>query len=256
MDIAIIIHELVAEGGGERQCVCLARALVQRGHRVTVYTCEYLPKRCFPEICRSLTIEEVGRGAFPRLRRPLFIRGYLDMVHLAKSVNRGHEIWNPHHWPGQWAAVWLKRRFGGAVVWMCNDVPDLSPKSRQFGSLRDAVFAPLYRVYYAYDREQNCEVDVTLLLSHWAEQEFKKVYPFSTQVVRSGAYPESFALRGDRGKVRSRFGYDEDEFVLLWLGILMPHRRLEDAIVAVSQTAATGTKVRLLLAGSDRVHPD
>src|SRR5438034_11505049 len=35
----------------------------------------------------------------------------------------------------------------------------------------------------------------------------------------------------------------------------MPHRRLEDAIEAVSDLVCRGLKIRLLLAGSDRSHP-
>jgi len=256
MDIAVIIHELVAEGGGERQCLCLARALAQRGHKVTVYTCEYDLQNCFPEICRTLVIKDLGRGLFPRLRRPLFVRGYLDMLHLAASVDHGHEIWNPHHWPGQWAAVWLKDRSGGAVVWMCNDVPDLYAKSRQFHSMRAVAFAPLYWLYYLYDRRQSRKVDVALLVSNWAEREFRALYPVTTQVVRSGADMGAFSPGGDRAGIRSRFGFAENEFVLLWLGIFMPHRRLEDAITAVSRLASLGIEVRLLLAGSDRSHPD
>src|SRR5579864_1464673 len=38
MKIALIIHELLVEGGGERQCVCLARALANRGSDVTLWT--------------------------------------------------------------------------------------------------------------------------------------------------------------------------------------------------------------------------
>jgi glycosyltransferase involved in cell wall biosynthesis len=43
--------------------------------------------------------------------------------------------------------------------------------------------------------------------------------------------------------------------VLLWLGIFMPHRRLEDAIEAVCHLGPTAN-VRLLLAGSDRSFPE
>jgi glycosyltransferase involved in cell wall biosynthesis len=44
--------------------------------------------------------------------------------------------------------------------------------------------------------------------------------------------------------------------MLLWLGIFMPHRRLQDAIEAVSLLKARGLPVRLLLAGSDRSFPE
>jgi glycosyltransferase involved in cell wall biosynthesis len=74
-------------------------------------------------------------------------------------------------------------------------------------------------------------------------------------VVRCGMDPAKFAPGGDRARIRGRFGYSNHDFVLLWLGIFMPHRRLEDAINAVGHLAARGIHVKLLLAGSDRSYP-
>ncbi|HET8890689.1 MAG TPA: glycosyltransferase family 4 protein [Candidatus Angelobacter sp.] len=255
MNIALVMHELLIEGGGERQCVSLARALAAQGHQVTLYTSAYDRSNCFPEICKDLTIIDVGRGWLRRLRKPLFLRGYLDMKRLAGAVTARHEIWNPHHWPAQWGSVWLKRKLGGAVVWMCNDVPNLFEKSQQSQSL-GMIGAVAHRLYYVYDRAQNRKVDMTMFLSQWAESEFKKVYSGQTCVVRSGADPDRFASGGDRQKIRGRFGYKDSDFVLLWLGIFMPHRRLQDAIEAASRLKSKGFPVRLLLAGSDRSFPE
>ena len=255
MNIALLMHELITEGGGERQCVSLARALAQQGHEVVVYTSAYDPSNCFPEVCKDLRVIELGRGWWPRLRKPWVLRGYLDMVKMARTVRVRHEIWNPHHWPGQWAAVWLKSKLGGAVIWMCNDVPNLHEKSQQAGSI-GAIRAAVHRLYYLYDRAQNRKVDLTMFLSRFAESGFKAIYSGRTAVVRSGADPARFTPGGDRKKIRDRFGYQPDEFVLLWLGIFMPHRRLQDAIEALSQPALRGTKVKLLLAGSGHVFPE
>jgi hypothetical protein len=67
--------------------------------------------------------------------------------------------------------------------------------------------------------------------------------------------PARFAPHGDRAKIRVRFGYSNDDFILLWLGIFMPHRRLEDGIEALGHLTSRGVSVKLLLAGSDRTHP-
>jgi glycosyltransferase involved in cell wall biosynthesis len=255
MKIALLMHELLVEGGGERQCVSLARALARQGHEVAVYTCAYDPVHCFPEICRDIKVIDLGRGLWPRLRNPAFLRGYFDMRHLVRAVTQKHEIWNPHHWPAQWAAAWLKQKLGGHVLWMCNDVPNLYEKSCQRKSV-GMVRAAVHRLYYFYDRAQNRKIDLTMFLSRWAESEFKKIYSAETCVVRSGADPVRFSPGGDRQKIRNRFGYKPDEFVLLWLGIFMPHRRLQDAIEAVSLLVARGAKARLLLAGSERSFPE
>jgi glycosyltransferase involved in cell wall biosynthesis len=256
VDIALIIHELLVEGGGERQCVCLAQALARRGHKVTLYTSAYDRANCFPDICRDFDVKDVGRGTLGWIKKPLPVRGYLDMRRLASVVGEKHEVWNPHHWPAQWGALWLKQKLGGAVLWMCNDVPDFYHKAIRPRSIKSALSMPLYCLYYLYDRAQNRKIDLTMFLSNWAESEYKAVYTGRTQVVRSGADPDRFAPGGDREKIRSRFGFSEGEFVLLWLGIFMPHRHLEDAIEAIARSTSNGLKVKLLLAGSDRSYPD
>jgi len=163
MNIALIMHELLIEGGGERQCVSLARALAAQGHQVTLYTSAYDRANCFPQVCKDLNIVDVGRGGLRWLRKPLFVRGYLDMKRLASAVKTRHEIWNPHHWPAQWGCVWLKRKLGGAVVWMCNDVPNLYEKSQQRQSI-GMIAAAVHWLYYVYDRAQNRKVDMTMFL--------------------------------------------------------------------------------------------
>jgi glycosyltransferase involved in cell wall biosynthesis len=150
--------------------------------------------------------------------------------------------------------VWLQRKLGGTVIWMCNDVPNFHQQAQQRKTL--GVFkAAVSWLQYIYDRAQNRKVNLTLLLSNWAESEFKAIYAGKTRVVRSGADPSRFAPGGNRKKIRERFGYGSCDFVLLWLGILMPHRRLQDAIEAVSILAQREVNVKLLLAGSDRYYP-
>jgi len=255
MRIALIIHQLQIEGGGERQIICLAQALKQRGHDVAVYTNAYDRANCFPELCEGLTIKVVGRGRWSSLQSPFFLRSYLDMVHLASVVDESYEIWNPQHWPAQWGATWLKRKLGGKVVWMANDVPDFALKVFHPKSVRDAFLTPVRLCYFLYDRQQNRNVDLTVLLSNWATNRFKDSYPGKTTIVQSGMDPSRFIPGGDRKKIRQRFSCADGEFLLLWLGIFMPHRRLENAIRAVGELASRGVRVRLLLAGSDRSFP-
>jgi glycosyltransferase involved in cell wall biosynthesis len=254
MNIALIMHELLVEGGGERQCVSLARELTRQGHQVKVYTSAYDPSNCFSEICQEITVIEVGRGRWRALRKPAFLRGYLDMAHLARAVRERHEIWNPHHWPAQWGALWLKQKIGGRVLWMCNDVPTFFDISQRASA--GIITRAVHRLFYLYDRSQNRKIDLTMFLSNWAESEFKKIYFGKTCVVRSGADPVRFSPGGDRQKIRDRFGCKPDEFVLLWLGIFMPHRRLQDAIEAIGLLASRGITATLLLAGSGRSFPE
>ena len=255
MRIALIIHELLVEGGGERQCIELARRMARNGHQIAIFTSAYDPLNCFPKLCRNVNIINVGRGRLRWLRKPLPVRGFLDMRRLVARVHQQFDVWNPHHWPAQWGAVWLKRKLGGRVVWNCNDVPIFYEKARQRQTVSDMFLAALRWLYYFYDRSQNDNVDLTLLLSNWAESNFKAIYSGPTRIVRAGVDSVFFTPGGDRDKIRGRFGYAPEQFVLLWLGIFMPHRRLQDVIHAISRLRHRGLRVNLLLAGSDRSYP-
>ena len=256
MKIALIMHELLVAGGGERQCLCLARELAAQGHQVTIYTSAHDSRNCFPQLLPGINVQVIGRGLFPWLKRPRFLRGYLDMKKMAAMVKTRHEVWNPQHWPGQWGAVWLKRKLGGVVVWMSNDVPNFHEKARQQHAFRNLLKAIVYRLFYSYDRAQSRHIDVTVLVSKWAETEYRLVYPGMTCIVHPGMDPGQFRPGGDRARIRDRFGYSADEFVVLWLGIIMPHRRLQDAIDAIAELRSRELNVKLLIAGSVDAFPD
>jgi glycosyltransferase involved in cell wall biosynthesis len=74
-------------------------------------------------------------------------------------------------------------------------------------------------------------------------------------VIRTGVDLEKFA--GDAGglNVRSRHGIRNNSFLLLCLSILMPHRRLEDAIEAVQILRSRNLDVQLVIVGSFRADP-
>src|SRR5580704_11612458 len=173
MRIALLIHELLTEGGGERQCISLARALKQKGHEVALYTSAYARADCFPEMCQEIAVKDVGRGRFPWLKKPLAIRGYLDMRRLSDAVEESTEAWNPHHWPAQWGAAKLKKKLGGSVIWMCNDVPNFHFNAQHHPQSASLLRKILYRLYYRFDYYQNCAIDLTILVSKWAEEDFK-----------------------------------------------------------------------------------
>lgn len=257
MKIALLIHELLAEGGTERQCVSLARGLAEQGHEVALYTCAYDRERCYREICEVLDVRVAGRGWFPGLRKPGFLRRYLDMRKLASSIQEGYEVWNPHHWPPHWAAVEARRRFGGAVVWMCNEVPDMYEKAQKNGGPpRTALRRYWHRLLYRYDRSKVRKLDLVAMLDQKGRDRFSATYAMPAEVVRSGVDWQKFDTRSQGDEIRFRYGFGADVFLVLCLGILLAHRRLEDGIAAIAQLRARGHNVKLLIAGSPASSPD
>lgn len=255
--IALLIHELQVQGGGERQCVALARALQSAGHDVTLYTSVYKPA-CYAQTCSELKIRVTGRGWLPRMEKSAYLRRFLDMRRMLAAIDEAHDIWNPHHWPCHWAAVWLKGKLGGQVVWMCNDVPDFKQKysgARVNHSLVEQFKALLYKWMWKYDARQIRGIDRTVVLSDWTKAELSEVYQTPISVVRSGM-DSGLRIPGESEKIRQRFGLGSTDFVVLWFGIFMPHRRLEDGIVAIARLRERGVSARLLLAGATSASPE
>jgi glycosyltransferase involved in cell wall biosynthesis len=179
------------------------------------------------------------------------------MRKLASSIQEGFDVWNPHHWPPHWAALEARRRFGGAVVWMCNDVPDMYEKAQKNGGPpRTLLRRYWHRLLYCYDRSKVKKLDLVATLDQKGRDRFSVTYPIQAEVVRSGVDWQKFDTPSQGHEIRSRYGFDVDVFLVLCFGILLPHRRLEDAIAAIAQLRARGHNVKLLVVGSPASSPD
>lgn len=257
MRIGLIIHELVTSGGTERQCLSLARELRKQGNDVTVITTAYDPDRCYPGLASDFAVRTAGPGWFPRLRRPLLLRRLLDMYRLSQAVladqaNLPYDILNAHHWPPHWAAVWVKRRVPHPVVWACNDLPSawLNQHRGVWGALRRLAYRPIHRFDYSLVRQ----VDRITVLDHRMAALVGRSYRGAVvEVIRTGIDLEKFAATSTDLPIRSRHGLRRDSYLLLCLGILMPHRRIEDAIEAVKMLREQNLDAQLLIAGSREV---
>lgn len=69
MRVAILITDLITNGGAPRQAMLLARWLQAFGHDATLYAVRYCPENCFPEIAASLDIRAVHRLSAADVRR-------------------------------------------------------------------------------------------------------------------------------------------------------------------------------------------
>lgn len=262
MKIAILISELLVQGGGERQAVYLARELQEMGHDVTVFTPVYDRERCYPDVCSSLRIVVTGEHPLARLPIPSRrFRAYFNMLRLAGALRGPFDVINPHHWPPHWAAVWAAGRMSPppAVVWMCNDPPWRAVMSPRSANRLLQPLRALSRAAFRYvDRTLARRVDRIVALSRYAKREIEATYNVGCTVVRSGvdvrALDHADATRVAR--LRRRYGAGDGAFLVLSLGILMPHRRLEDAIHGVARVIEAGQDVRYVIAGSPEQYPE
>lgn len=267
MRVAILISDLTASGGAPRQAMLLAQWLQSFGHDATIYAVRYCPETCFPEIAASLDVCVVERLSPAEVRKRNRAahhglatgakRHLWESRRLADIVRGPYDVLNPHVRGATRAAVECKRRMGAPVVWMCDDARNWEE--------------PGYRPHYAwpvqwiFDRAMSWlekpvvrEIDRIITLDHRVKRILERYYGRPAEVIRSGLDAISFHARPQaRDEIRARHGISTDDFVLLWLGILEPHRHLEDALEALRLLHLRGrTNVRLLIAGTPAFAPN
>jgi glycosyltransferase involved in cell wall biosynthesis len=258
MRVAILIAELLVEGGGERQPLHLAAELQELGHEAVIFTTALAPDRCYPSLCRKLRVVESGRHPLNRLPLPMpaRLRAMLDMRHLSRAIGEGFDVLNPHAWPGHWAAVAASRRLPSAppAVWMCNDYlwPERLFQRRPWWDVGGRLRRRWRRWVRAYDDAAVQRVARVVVLSKMAGTQVREGYGVEPVVVRSGAAPHEMSAVSseDIDRLRWELGLDSDTFLLLFLGILMPHRRLEDVLEALPPLIERGRRVHFLVVGS------
>jgi glycosyltransferase involved in cell wall biosynthesis len=262
MRIALLIPDLVKEGGGERQAVRLAAELLAMGEDVTVFTNVVDPPACYPNVTSLLKVVGAGHHPLATHLPSRRLGDYFDMRRLAAAVTDTFDVLNPHHWPPHWAAAWAADRAAQrpAVVWMCNDPPwrfgpgERPEALRAKGPLKRALRAFFLR----YDLAAVKRLDCAVVLSHRARRVFEEVYGTSARVVRSGVDLPS--LRGERShevalSIRTKHGLRPETFLLLTVNILMPQRRIDDVVEAMARLLAHGHDAHLLAVGSTTYDP-
>jgi glycosyltransferase involved in cell wall biosynthesis len=267
MKVAILLTDLTAQGGAPRQAMLLGQWLQKLGHESTLYAVRYCPENCYPEIAATLDVRTVERLSLKELqnRRPRRHHGLLrgmkrhfwESRQLSNLIEEPCDILNPHVRGATRAAVVCKRKTGAPVVWMCDDARNWEePGYREY-------YAP--PVQWAFDRwmariEKPVvrQIDRTIALDTRVKKILEGFYGCAVDVIRSGLDAAAFHERPEaREGIRARLGIKRGDFLLLWLGIIEPHRRLEDAIEAVRLLRLQGRKeIRLLIAGAATFAPE
>ena len=256
MRVALLISELTWQGGTERQAVQLAAELQAMGVDVTVFTSAFNAATCYPDITARLNVVTAGRHPLATRLPSRRLQGYFDMQRLSAALTGHFDVLNPHHWPAHWAATTAIRQLSGRppVVWMCNDdpwpptlftpTPWWAP-GRSFRRL-------LHRLAYRYDQSAVSRVDRIAVLDSRMAERVREGYGREPDVVRSGVDVERLGSADPEAvrALRRRLNIPERAFLLLFAGILMPHRRLEDVIQALAAPALRERGVQLLIVGA------
>lgn len=253
MKIALIIRKLNVKGGTQRQMLSLARELAKRGHNITIYAFAYDRGQCYPELLAGMKVI-----AFPETlrQRPTYYSNYALSVlreareakEFAKMMARDFDILNPHDQVAYKVSHYYKKYVKNIPsVWNMNDAPSLRWGYDKMRGVDETFRQPLFKriFYFLFDWYDNMRFirsqDAIAVVDNFNRGLVKKYLRREAIVVRNGPDLKHFLF-----KPRTPPG---KHVKILTSGILLPHRRFEDAIEAVRILADTGYNPKLSIIG-------
>jgi hypothetical protein len=188
MRILIIVPRLLWEGGGDRQVLMLASYLQKEGQKVVIYTAQYAPQQCYPEIGQALDIRVVGtQGNGEDVLK--MSRAICDDL---KARNEEYDVINCHIHPTQWVSSVMKKQLKIPVVWMSNDMPSWFLEFVRVQDVGVIKYLLNKTIYAAVDRFFVKSVDRIVVLSERERLNIRKYYNRDATVIRSGLKEDYF----------------------------------------------------------------
>jgi glycosyltransferase involved in cell wall biosynthesis len=258
-----LIHDLIggkAGGGGAvRQILELGASLRERGHEVVLVCHDYQGSAEFEQLSATgLEIRCVRRGtATPASgRRARAERYWRGMQRVAELVPDDVDVINAYDYPAVRAGQLAARRTGAALLWTRNDEIGweraVVPWMTSAGAGRRSRW-PLHVAAGLLDVRDVWHTDRIVVLSEHDSLMVKRAYGRKARIIRSGPAAGFFDNNGDRDAIRAQLGIRDHEFLVLAFALLMPYRRFEDLIAAMTRLEDLG-EVRLLIVGSDHLN--
>ena len=263
MRIGLLSFELTANGGEQRQLLRLANELQARGHQVSVYAYRYNPAGCYPALTSRLDIRCVERLGADRLAYRSTTLGALasalkrysfesrKLARLLAAV----DVLNPHGRPAHRAAVLSKQTTGAPIVWTCNDIVSWEKPGHR-ARLPAALQSFASRVMLPLERRIVQQIDRVAVLDRGSQKILHQTYGRPTRLVRTGLDTQGLQeSRAGRQRIRRRYGIADQTYLVLWLGILEPFRRLEDLLEALRHQHKAKTPMHVLIVGRQDAAP-
>lgn len=256
--IGLVGFELTTSGGDQIHLLRLGHCLRKLGHEVIVYAYRFSPSSCHPTIAREFDVRAVhvlGDDRVPVYRSSsLGILGvaarryFLESRHMDRYLG-DVDILVPVGRPAHRSAVFLKRRTGIPVVWVCNDVVgwEESGHRARVGKLVQQIAS---QTMLPREKQIVSQIDVVTVLCERVREVIETAYQRPAKVVHIGS--DSHDLREDveaGKKIRQELGVPDGAFLALWFGILEPFRRIEDLIEATRILQRRGIRVHCRIVG-------
>lgn len=235
MKIAILVSDLINSGGGARQVIYLALKLINDNNDVTIFTPFYNRNLCFPELSTKIKIIQLNKFRFKsnkNYRLNLIVNAILIFIKIRKY---NFDIINVHSWPYNWIVFFNKKT---PIVY----------------SHTEMVFKPedskIRKWLHIIERIAVKKANKIITIDNKNKMLVKKYYNIDSIIIRSGLEIEKLISWEVNNDIRKMFKIEKDEFLLFFLGFLLPHRRIEDVIEAVKILRLEKFKIKLLIGGA------
>ena len=256
MKIGIIVRRLNTKGGVQRQALSLANELHQRGHKILIYTFNYSPENCFPELVGNVPIIELPKEK--NLPTAGFF-GFLNENKMAKElaflIDRNLDILHPHDNVAYKVAYYFKKYIKNIPsIWQMNEFPTMRWPLELLKYTGDQKFHDIPKKPYFIKKA------VILIKTHYENFFIKKqnaitVFDkFHQKLLKRYGGCESYVVPS--GIDVNHFNFQKHEppkkgekILLLSSGIFMSYRRYEDIFFAMEKLVNSGFNLYLTIFG-------
>ena len=258
MKIGLISFEFTASGGDQIHLLRLGQSLRNLGHEVVIHAYRYNPRSCYPSIAREFDIRAVHVISDERV--PVYRssslgivgvaarRYFLESRHLERYL-RDVDVLVPVGRPAHRSAVFLKRRTGIPIVWICNDVVGWEEAGHRarVGKFMQHMAS---RAMLPREKQIVSEIDEIAVLCERVKTVIESAYARPAQVVHIGSDSHDLREQPEGGRrIRQKLGIADQDFLALWFGMLEPFRRIEDLIEATHILREKGIRIHCRIVG-------
>ena len=259
LTIGLLFYELRL-GGAVKHLFYLAQYLQRQGHQVVIFSAS-ITKDCFPELTKNLDIRVLPKKInqpplLPKTKLKIYWtiisynwRKFISFVQMI--IREPIDIYNAYDYPADLVAAGAKLITHKPVVYTLNDIWHIpgfqlrKDKRRYYRFVQKTFFWWLERLAV------KILIDQVIVLSQWAKEVVKRAYGCSSQILAPGLEGHIYQKLPNPEIAREKNKL-ANVFTFLYLGILLPHRRLEDFIWAFEKLSQefSGKPMQLIIAGS------
>lgn len=265
----MIFFSLNVPGGSASVFLSIADQLQKSGHSVDIFCYYFDPSRCFPELCKNLRISSIknftgesrinNESMFNRFL--LGIDYYLNSRKIFPLLKGKYDVIYTAEANAYVPALLYKRKNKIPVLWSVFDPLSLVDRDRP-GMLinRHKWFEFILRIHSYFDSKNIRKLDIVLVPTSKMKKQLDTFYSINSLVfplagIRIDDFKKNCVKKAEI-RLKRKFAFEKSNYTLLLSsGHFLPHRRYEDAILAVSKVVKNNNKIRYLISGSKAFDP-